>query len=52
MEVNDWLKQSGGDGKNTTRAQKVDDNPFIMVIYQKLVHFLMSLNSRGTYAHN
>jgi hypothetical protein len=23
MEANDWLKQSGGDGKNTTKAQKM-----------------------------
>ena len=51
MEVNDWLKQSGGDGKNTTRAQKTDDNSFTMVIYRGLVHFLMSLNSGGTFAH-
>jgi len=23
MEVYDWLKKSGGDGKNTTKAQKL-----------------------------
>ena len=51
MEVNDRLKQSGGDGKNTTGAQKADDNAFTMVIYRKLVHFLMSLNSGGMFAH-
>ena len=51
MEAYDRLKQSGGDGKNTTRAQKADNNAFAMVIYRRLVHFLMSLNSGGTFAH-
>jgi len=47
MEVNDRLKKSGGDGKNTTRAQKDDDNAFTMVIYQKLVHFFTELKLWG-----
>jgi len=47
MEVNDRPKQSGGDDENTTKASEVDDNAFMMVIYRKLVHFLMSLNSGG-----
>jgi hypothetical protein len=51
MEVNDRLKKSGGDDENTTKASKADDNAFTMVIYRKLVHFLMSLNSGGTFAH-
>ena len=51
MEVNDRPIQSGGDDENTTKASKADDNTFTMVIYQKLVHFLMSLNSGGTCAH-
>ena len=33
MEAYDRLKQSRGDGKNTTKAQKDDDNAFTMVIY-------------------
>ena len=28
-----------------------DDNAFVMVIYRIMVHFLMSLNSRGTFSH-
>ena len=51
MELYDWLKQSGGDDKNMTKAQNADDNAFTKVIYQRLVHFLMSLNSGGTFAH-
>jgi len=47
MEVNDRLKQSGGDGKNTTKAQKSDDNAFTMVIYRKLVHFFNELKLWG-----
>ena len=42
MEVNDRLIQSGGDDENTTKASKADDNAFTMVIYRKLVHFLMN----------
>ena len=42
MEVNDRPIQSGGDDENTTKASKLDDNAFTMVIYQKLVHFLMN----------
>ena len=42
MEVNDRPIQSGGDDENTTKASKADDNTFTMVIYQKLVHFLMN----------
>ena len=51
MEVNDWPIQSGGDDENTTKASKADDNAFTMVIYWKLVNFLMSLNSGGTFSH-
>ena len=51
VEVNDRLIQSGGDDENTTKASKADDNAFTMVIYRKLVHFLMSLNSGGTFSH-
>ena len=51
MEVNDRPIQSGGDDENTTKASKAEDNTFTMVIYRKLVHFLMSLNSGGTFAH-
>ena len=51
MEVNDRLKQSGGDDENTTKVSKADDNAFTMVIYWKMVHFLMSLNSGGMFAH-
>ena len=51
MEVSDRPKQSGGDDENMTKASMVDDNTFTMVIYRKLVHFLMSLNSGGTFSH-
>ena len=51
MEVNDRPKQSGGDDENMTRASKADQNTFTMVIYRKFVHFLMSLNSGGTFSH-
>ena len=51
MEVNDRPIKSGGDDENTTKASKADDNAFTMVIHQKLVHFLMSLNSGGTFSH-
>ena len=51
MEANDRPKQSGGDDENTTKASKADGNTFTIVIYQKMVHFLMSLNSGGTFAH-
>ena len=51
MEAYDWLKKSGGDGKNTTNVQKL-----IIMRSQKLftdggVHVLMSLNSMGTLSH-
>ena len=42
MEVNDRPTQSGGDDENTTKASKANDNAFMMVIYRKLVHFLMN----------
>ena len=51
MEVNDQPIQSGGYDENTTKASKVDDNTFTKVIYRKMVHFLMSLNSGGTFSH-
>ena len=47
MEVNDHPIWSGGDDENMTKASKVDDKAFTMVIYWRLVHFLMRLNSRG-----
>lgn len=47
MEVNDRPKHNGGDDENTIKASEADDNAFTMVIYRKLVHFLMSLNSGG-----
>ena len=40
-------KQSGGDDENMTKAQKLMIMHSQMVIYWRLVHFLMSLNSRG-----
>jgi len=42
MDVNDRPKQSGGDDENTTKVQSFDDNAFTMVVYPKLVHFLMN----------
>ena len=42
MEVNDRPIQSGGDDENMTKASKADDNAFMMVIYRKLVHFLIN----------
>ena len=51
MGVNDQPIQSGGDDENMTKASKADDNTFMMVIYWKLVPFLMSLNSGGTFSH-
>ena len=51
MEVNDRPIKSGGDDKNTTKASKANNNTFMMVIYRKLVHFLMSLKFGGTFAH-
>jgi len=50
MEVNEMPKQSGGDDENMTKASKADGNTFIMVIYRKMVHFLMSLNYGGTFS--
>jgi len=47
MEVNDQPIWSGGDDENTSKASKADDKAFTMVIYWRLVHFLMSLNSGG-----
>ena len=49
--MNDRPIQSRSDDENTTKASKADDNTFMMVIYRKLVHFLMSLNSGGTFSH-
>ena len=51
MGVNDRPIQSRGDNEKTTKASKANDNTFMMVIYRKLVHFLMRLNSGGTFAH-
>jgi len=34
--------RSGGDDQNTSKALKADGKAFTMVIYQRLVHFLMS----------
>ena len=42
MEVNDRPIHSGGDDENMIKASKDDDNAFTMVIYRKLVHFLMN----------
>ncbi len=47
MEVNDRLKQSGGDDENTTKAQKLMIMHSQWLFTGKLVHFLMSLNSGG-----
>ena len=47
VEVNDRPIQRGGDDENTTKASKSDDNTFMMVIYRKMVNFLMSLNAGG-----
>ena len=44
MEAYDRLKESGGDGRNTTKAQKVDSSAITKVIYLGWIHFLTSLN--------
>ena len=51
MEVNDRPIQSGGEWLEHDQGFKGWSTTFTMVIYQKLVHFLMSLNSGGTCAH-
>jgi len=51
MEVNDQPIRSGGDDENKTKASKANDKAFMMIIYQRLVHFLMSLNSGETFSH-
>ena len=38
-------QKNGGDGRNTTKAHKVDSRSITKVIYQGWIYFLMSLNS-------
>jgi len=51
MEAYDQLKKSGGDGKNTTKVQKLIITQLQWLFTKGGVHFLMSLNSMGTLAH-
>ena len=37
-------RKNGGDGRNTTKAQKADMMAITKVIYQGWIYFLMSLN--------
>ena len=41
-------QKDGGDGRNTTKAQKADSMAITNVIYGRRVHFLTSLNHGGT----
>ena len=50
MEVYDQLNRVEVIVRTRPGLKKADDNPFVTVIYQILVHFLMSLNSRGTFS--
>ena len=43
-------QKNGGDGRNTTKAQKANVMAITKVIYRRWVQFLKSLNSGGTYA--
>ena len=49
MDVYDRLKD--GDGKNTTKVQKLIIMRSQRLLTEGGVHFLMSLNSMGTLAH-
>jgi len=51
MEAYDRLKKSGGDGKNTTKVQKLIVMGSKWLFTKGGVHFLMSLNSMETLAH-
>jgi len=51
MEAYDRLKQSGGDGKNTTKVQKLIIMWLQILFTEGGVHFLMSLNLMETLSH-